>query len=99
MHNILKRRKVKVSLCKDAWSSPVFRGYMVVIDDWIDTDWALKSTILEFKRFKAPHTRDVACTFLWDVNKEWRFTKSLLAITTENASDVINLIGKLNDRI
>lgn len=55
---MLQKRWGKVSLTADIWSSPIFKGYMAVIAYWLDTNWDLKSTVLELKRFHTPHTGD-----------------------------------------
>lgn len=37
---------------------------MVVTEHWIDEDWKLNTTLLEFKLFLTPHTGDDLCAFL-----------------------------------
>lgn len=47
----------------------VFRVYeevLIVTGHWIDNDWNLKSIIIEFARFRTPHTGRAAKAFLRD---------------------------------
>lgn len=99
VRSILSERKCRISLTADAWSSRVYKGYMVVTGHWIDNDWVLRSIVLEFKRFLTPHTGDAACEFMYDVINDWGIKRKLMCITTDNASDMISGVRKLNMKI
>ena len=58
----------------------------------------MSSTLLEFNQFGTPHTGDAACQFIDEVIKDWGFEKSLMAIKTDYASDMINSVRKLNEK-
>lgn len=38
---------------------------------WVDNNWELKSTLLDFVRFKAPHTGETAFGLLHSFAQEW----------------------------
>lgn len=65
----------------------------------IDKNWLMRTSVLELKRFTAPHTGDASCQFIYELIKAWGLEKSLMAITTENSSDMISAIRKLNNSI
>lgn len=95
MKSMLKKTRGKVSLTADAWSSKIYRGYMVVTAHWIDESWSLKSAVLEFSRFYTPHTGDAAAAFLFDVIQDWDLGKDIRAITTDNAADMCKGVSTL----
>lgn len=101
MESFLALRRGRVSLTADAWSSTVYKGYVVITGHWIDANWCLQSVILDFKRFPTPHTADAICTTLMDTIIGWDLASSLRAVTTDNASDMTagikGLREKLND--
>lgn len=67
VYNLLQKRRGKVSLTADTRSSPVFNGYIAVTVQWVDTNWDLKSTVLQFKILHTPHTGNTTCLFLKDI--------------------------------
>ena len=58
-----KKESGKVSIKPDAWSSRMYKGYMVVTAHWIDSSWNLQSAVIDFNRFLTSHTGDAACKF------------------------------------
>lgn len=99
VRSLLQKRSTRVSLTADAWSSRIYHGYMVVTGHWIDESWTMRATVLEFKRFITPHTGDAVCHFIEEVIKDGGLENSLMSITTDNASDMIAAIRKLNNKI
>lgn len=54
----------KVRFTVDAWSSRVYRGYMVISVHLIDHCCNLHSTLLDFVRFPTPHTGEAAAEII-----------------------------------
>lgn len=79
----------KVSLTTDAWSSRIFRSYMAITTHWIDVDWNLKSTLLNFVRFPAPHDGISVKNILVDELECWGLSQKLMAVTTDNGSEML----------
>ena len=46
-------------------------GYMAVTAHWIDADWNLHTTVLEFVRFSTPYTGKSASTVLYNKLEYW----------------------------
>lgn len=42
---------------------------MAVTCHWIDENWLMRATVLEFKLFTTPYAGDVACQFIYEVIK------------------------------
>lgn len=58
VHLYLHASGSTISLTCEAWSGCVFRGYMAVSAQWIDNYWNMRGTIIDFVRFRKPHTED-----------------------------------------
>lgn len=91
-------RKVKISITADACSSTVYKAYIVVTGNWIDTDWELRYSILDFKRGLTPYNCYASCQFIYEVIKEWGI-KNLVCIMTDNTSYMISGFRKLNSKL
>jgi len=61
-------RKGKWSCTSDLWSSPANIPYIAITLHWIDDDWNMRSTIIEFMSMNERHTGEA----IWRV-----FTESL----------------------
>ncbi|OAE20228.1 hypothetical protein AXG93_3960s1180 [Marchantia polymorpha subsp. ruderalis] len=46
-----------VALTCDGWSSRIMKGYFVVTLHWVDENWNLRSTVIEFIYFPPPHNQ------------------------------------------
>lgn len=77
-----------VALTADAWSCRVYRSYMSISAHWVDKDWKIHSTLLEFDRFSTPQTGEEGPLFLYKVVKKKGLVSCLSSITTHNATDV-----------
>lgn len=95
----VRRINSRVSLTCDAWSSNIFKGYMAITMHWIDQQWNMRSLLLDFKRFITPHTGGAASNILKEVIMFWGIEKRLQCITTDNASDMIEAIYKLVEKL
>lgn len=80
----------KKSLTADAWSSVIYRGYVVVTGHLIDEKWEFQSVILGFRRLHTPHTGNANCELLENVISEWNLGSDIQCVTTDNASDIIS---------
>lgn len=83
-------------LTEDAWSSMVYKGFMVVTGHYVDKDWEMKSLIIELDRFYNFHTGKAAEDFMEDVIETWNLTERIQSLTTDIASDFIRGISMLH---
>lgn len=56
---------------------------------WIDNGWNLNLAILEFARFRMPHSMKAAEAFLRDVIADWVLSEWTQAETTNDRIDII----------
>ena len=57
----------------------------------------MQSILITFKYFPAPHTSNAICELMMDVLEQWNISGKMLAITSDNGSNVIKglkLLGK-----
>ena len=78
----------RIALTLDGWSSRVMRGYMVVTMHWIDTEWNLRSAILEFKHFPPPHNQITTTDFVCSVLKDFNVHTRVRAITSDSGVEM-----------
>lgn len=72
---------------------------MVVTGHWINSDWEMKYSIIEFKRVLSPHAAAAACQFIYEVINEWVIKQNLMCITTERERDMISTVQILNSKL
>ena len=74
----------------------MLKGYMAITLHWIH-EWKMQSILITFKYFPAPHTSNAICELMMDVLEQWNISGKMLAITSDNGSNVIKglkLLGK-----
>lgn len=97
MKTIVSKIPRNVSLTTDAWSSRIFKGYLAISIHWISNDWKMKSLLLDFPCFITPHTGNSVCNQLISTILEWGIGNKVQSITTDNGSDVVSGVTKLNN--
>ena len=88
VQDLLRASTTRIGLTTDAWSSRVFRGYIVISAHWIDDEWNLRSCILTFESFPSPHTGRAFSDLLLRAIADWKLTDRLQGVTTDNGSDI-----------
>lgn len=83
------------NLCRDAWSSSIYRGYLVRTAQLIDKKWKMREILLVFRRFPAPNTSIVDHLLRKQIEK-WSPSTKMMSVTTEKPSDMTNTISKLH---
>lgn len=61
------------------------------------SDWKLRSTLLEFKRFDMPHTNDRLAAFLESSILKWELNAKIFVVTTDSASDSVGVVSIFSD--
>lgn len=84
-----------VSLTTDCWSSSNrTRCYCCVTCHFVEKG-ALQSIIIEFKYLPYPHDANVICNFLSETIRDFDIAKKIVAITSDNGSNIVSAIEKL----
>lgn len=61
---------------------------MVVTVSWINENWNMKSTLLDFRRFRTPHTGDETCALLYEVLDDWDLKCMGKSVNADNATEI-----------
>lgn len=89
-----------IALTFDIWSPRKgASGYGCITGHFIDSKWDLKSVILEFKLMPHPHDAISICNFIAQVILEFDIKQKVIAITTDNGSNVVAAINQLIPRL
>jgi hypothetical protein len=87
----------KVSLTTDAWTSTTTnQGYLGVTAHWIDDSWRMKKILLDFIPLNENHTGVYLANKILDTLEEFSLGKKVLAMTTDNGANMVNLAEHLN---
>lgn len=88
--------EVAISLTFDIWSPKKgASGYACITGHFINSDWQLKSLILEFQLIPHPHDAPAICDFMKTAIVDLNIQDKILAITTDNGPNVVAAIGLL----
>ena len=63
--------------------------YLAATVHWIDYNWTLRSSLLDYVRFMTPHNGENIAAIVAEILRDWKLTNKIQCITTENASDVV----------
>lgn len=87
-----------VSLTADGWTCINNRSYMAVTAHFIDYDGKMSSVCLGCEHFDQRHTSDNLAAFLKKIAGEWKINNKIVAIVTDNASNISNAVRQLHYR-
>lgn len=89
----------KVSLSVDCWTSANCISFMGICVHFITNDWLSKSFVLDFVPISGSHTGENLSNVLISVLREFGLEKNVLAIVSDNASNMINMLQHLNAQL
>ncbi|KAJ3678545.1 hypothetical protein LUZ60_002348 [Juncus effusus] len=76
-------RRVSVSI--DLWTNVKTEEYICVNAHYIDRDWKLRKTILNFKYLPSPYDGNSLAKFISNLLKSWKIENKLFCITLDEA--------------
>lgn len=71
----------------------------MVIDHWVNDEWALNSATHLFEKFPIPHSGDAAFAKLMDMIMNWDLAKSMKCATTDNVIDLFKIMRSLRIKL
>ncbi|XP_059289836.1 zinc finger BED domain-containing protein RICESLEEPER 2-like [Lycium ferocissimum] len=86
LKRILAKIPNRVILTSDCWTSSNSEGYICLTAQFVDANWRLVCTILNFCRMYPPHTGVELVDTIYDCLKEWGIDKKVFSITLDNAT-------------
>lgn len=96
--SLLANNDSKISLI-DSWTSIANRSYYGITCHFIDTNWNLKSFVLDFKALSDQHTGREIAQIVYDTLKNYGIEKIIQGITTDNASANFKFVKHLETLI
>src|SRR5947207_1821537 len=78
-----------ISLTLDAWSSPAHLPYLGVTAHWLTSKFEPQEILLSMEELPYPHSAFEIQNHLFDLLYEWEINSKIIAITTDNGSNVI----------
>ena len=95
----LKEIPGRICLTTDLWRALTVEGYLCLTAHYIDSDWSLKSRIIEFYAFPPPHTGGAISMKIMELLREWELEKKIFTITVDNASSNDNMQSILKKQL
>ncbi|KAI5429499.1 hypothetical protein KIW84_034185 [Lathyrus oleraceus] len=75
-----------ISLTSDMWTTCTSEGYICMTAHYVDSNWNLKSKILNFCHMPPPHTGSEMSKKILDFLSDWGIEKKIFSLTLDNAS-------------
>jgi hypothetical protein len=85
----------KVGITCDGWSNRQRCDYFVITMHWLDVEWKFRSATLEFIHFPPPHNTVSTLNVILNALKFYKIEKKVMAITSDNASEMVAAIREL----
>ncbi len=90
-------RGCKLSLTLDCWTSKNQYSFLGITVHYIDKNWVIISTLLDFVEVKGSHTGENLAHYLVNVVNDFGISDKIIAITTDNASNNDTLMRSLSE--
>ncbi|XP_005110616.1 zinc finger BED domain-containing protein 4-like [Aplysia californica] len=87
-----------VTLTTDIWTSRRTQAFITVTAHFMSPAWELMSCVLETPRIAEAHTAANIAVILAEVMENWRIRDKVVAIVTDNASNMVAAIEQLKIR-
>ncbi|ODM89477.1 Zinc finger BED domain-containing protein RICESLEEPER 3 [Orchesella cincta] len=87
----------QISFILDGWSSSNMKSFQGAIACWINKDWKLCNSTLNLTILTGEHTGANLCSAFETVLEDFKLWPKLLAITTDNASNMTTMLKKLDE--
>ncbi|WP_227632303.1 hypothetical protein, partial [Klebsiella pneumoniae] len=75
-----------IGLTSDLWTSLTTDGYLCLTAHFIDKNWKLHKTILNFDFMPPPHTGIALCEKIFSLLSDWRIEEKILNIILDNVA-------------
>jgi len=89
----------KVALTTDFWTSLKFENFMAITIHFIDNNWKLQHFVLDIFQFKGSHTGKNIADKIYDLLEEFGIKTKTIALTTDNAANMISAANYLQDKL
>jgi hypothetical protein len=94
---LLSDQVVFIQLQTDLWQSPSKKHFISLIGTSVDKFFAYCEVLLSFCEFGSQHTGQNIARAIFAILEEYKITSKLTGITTDGASDNINMMTELHN--
>uniref|UniRef100_A0A803LQ19 Uncharacterized protein n=1 Tax=Chenopodium quinoa TaxID=63459 RepID=A0A803LQ19_CHEQI len=88
LRETLSKVSSRISLTCDMWTSCQTEGYLCLTAHYVDNNWKLISTVLNFSHIDSPHTRKTMYAAVLSMLQDWGTDDKIFCFTLDNASNV-----------
>ncbi|CAJ0830756.1 12504_t:CDS:2 [Entrophospora sp. SA101] len=89
----------KISFTSDLWTSPNNKAFVSATAHYIDDDWVLHETVVDFGLMKGKHEGVKIANGFFDVLKDYDIISKFQAITLDNASNNDTFVRELATKL
>ena len=89
----------RIALTADMWTSNQHLGYMAITAHYIDSDWVLKSRIINFHNVDPPHTGQMLADNITLSILNWNIENKLSCLTLDNCSTNDCIVRTLRNQL
>lgn len=82
----LSKVSSRISLTCDMWTSCQTEGYLCLTAHYVDDNWKLISTVLNFSHIDSPHTGKTMYSAVLSMLQDWGIDDKIFCFTLDNAS-------------
>lgn len=79
----------------DCWTSPGNKSFFAIIDHWLTKVFEYKEDVLHFRELHGSHTGELLAATCSTTIEDFGLQDKLLAVTADNASNVVVMVDKL----
>jgi hypothetical protein len=94
---LLSDQVVSIHLQTDLWQSPSKKHFISLIGTFVDKSFAYREVLLSFCEFGSQHTGQNIARAIFAILEEYKITSKLTGITTDGASNNINMMAELDN--
>jgi len=87
----------KISIASDVWTACNQTAFLGVTAHWINSNWEMKLILLDIQQLSDVHTGEVIANAIVNILREFNIGSRLLALTTDNGSNMVSMGRKLGE--
>ncbi|KAJ4729064.1 Zinc finger BED domain-containing protein [Melia azedarach] len=99
MFEMLDKLPGKISLSADVWTASGDSEYLCLTAHFIDEDWQLKKTTLNFIVIDPSQTEDMLSEVIMTCLMDWDIDRKLFSVTFDSGSSSDNVVCRIKDRL
>lgn len=95
LKNVLSLTPYSINLTSDIWTSNANESYLSLTAHYLDSDWALKNSVLDIDKLPRPHTAKNIATRIFEILEDFDIYSKVRTLTTDAGKNMINSVEEL----